>query len=283
MRKHWIVAAAGGVVLLALLMLAAVGSRQEGWGGGRRGTTRAVPGVIIDSAYTLLALAMLAVAVVLVLRLRGRLPPFKPRERSHWLTALGLFLFSFLAAVVIVNLDVYGRLPELLANAAQNQQQRGPGAVPGTPGAEQPRDPQFQWWLASLAATAALALYLWRKRHRDAHPGKRRQLAEELEAVLADTLEDLRAERDPRRAVIRAYARMERVFAAHGLPRAAHETPLEYLGRLLRDLRVRATAAHALTELFERAKFSRHEIDLAMKEEAIAALETVRADLKVAA
>ena len=34
-----------------------------------------------------------------------------------------------------------------------------------------------------------------------------------------------------------------------------------------------------LTQLFERAKFSPHEIDAAMKEESIAALEAVREDL----
>ena len=48
-----------------------------------------------------------------------------------------------------------------------------------------------------------------------------RAIAEELAAVLDDTLDDLRAETDPRRAVIAAYARLERVLAAHGLPRRA--------------------------------------------------------------
>jgi hypothetical protein len=36
----------------------------------------------------------------------------------------------------------------------------------------------------------------------------------------------------------------------------------------------------ALTELFERAKFSRHRIDAEMKEEAIGALVAVRDDLE---
>jgi Domain of unknown function (DUF4129) len=73
------------------------------------------------------------------------------------------------------------------------------------------------------------------------------------------------------------------VLAIHGLPRAPHEAPLEYLARVLRELNVRAEAAHALTELFERAKFSQHEIDVAMKEEAISALARVRDDLEAAA
>ena len=88
---------------------------------------------------------------------------------------------------------------------------------------------------------------------------------------------------DPRRAVIQAYVRMETVLAAHGHAREPHEAPLEYLARVLRELDVRAEAAHALTELFERARFSRHEIDAAMRAEAVASLEAVRDDLRQAA
>jgi hypothetical protein len=45
---------------------------------------------------------------------------------------------------------------------------------------------------------------------------------------------------------------------------------------------VRAPAVKDLTELFERAKFSTHEIDQPMKERAIAALVSVREDLEAA-
>ena len=108
-------------------------------------------------------------------------------------------------------------------------------------------------------------------------------MGERLAAVLDETLDDLRAEQDARRAVIAAYARMERVLAAHGVPRRPSEAPLEYLARALRDLDVPASAALDLTELFERAKFSPHPIDAAMKDEAIGALATVRDDLRAAA
>ena len=97
-----------------------------------------------------------------------------------------------------------------------------------------------------------------------------------------ESLDDLRAEPDPRRAVIAAYARLERVLAAHGLPRNPAEAPLEYLGRMLTELSVSDRAARALTELFERAKFSQHAVGSEMKEQAIEALETVRDDLLAA-
>ena len=108
------------------------------------------------------------------------------------------------------------------------------------------------------------------------------RLATDLAAAVDESLDDLRAEPDPRRAVIAAYARLERVLAAHRLPRRPAEAPLEYLARMLDDLSVSPDAARRLTGLFERAKFSQHAVGTEMKEEAISALETVRDDLLVA-
>jgi hypothetical protein len=107
--------------------------------------------------------------------------------------------------------------------------------------------------------------------------------------------------------VIAAWARMERGLAAAGLPRRASEAPLEYAGRVLataagppghpfgtlptagppggppdRTPPVRPASVRRLTDLFERAKFSHHTIDRAMRDEAVAALRAVRADLAAA-
>ena len=99
--------------------------------------------------------------------------------------------------------------------------------------------------------------------------------------MLDDTLDDLRAEADPRRAIIAAYARLERVLAANGVARAAvrdrrrstfaASSPSSSLG---------SDAVERLTALFARAKFSQHDVDPAMKEEAIGALEQVRDELR---
>ena len=53
--------------------------------------------------------------------------------------------------------------------------------------------------------------------------GPSASVAEAVADVLEDTLDDLRAEADPRRAVIAAYARLERVLATHGLPRRGRD------------------------------------------------------------
>ena len=94
-----------------------------------------------------------------------------------------------------------------------------------------------------------------------------------LADVVAETLDDLRAERDPRRAVIAAYARLERALAALRPAAAPAEAPEEYLARILGELEVGSRRCQRLTALFERAKFSQHEVDAEMKDEAIDTLE----------
>ena len=100
--------------------------------------------------------------------------------------------------------------------------------------------------------------------------------------MLEESLDELRAERDPRRAVIRAYARLERVLAAHGIPRRPSDAPLEYLNRVLVGLSVSPESVQRLTLLFERAKFSHHDVGPEMKDEAIAALQTMQDELRTA-
>jgi hypothetical protein len=103
--------------------------------------------------------------------------------------------------------------------------------------------------------------------------------ASTLDAPLAqlvdEALIDLRHERDARRAVIRAYAAMERLFARGGRPRRA-ETPFEYVERSLEQAGAPRRAAIELTDLFEQARFSDHVIDTSLRTAAIRALEAVR-------
>jgi hypothetical protein len=147
-------------------------------------------------------------------------------------------------------------------------------------------EPEFAWIpvlvTLSLVALAVFGVW-WSGRSRRSARGERGpRIAEELAAAVDLSLDDLRAERDPRRAVIAAYARLERVLASHRLPRRPAEAPLEYLERLLAEESVSPAAARALTRLFERAKFSQHAVGPEMKEQAITALETVRDDLLAA-
>ena len=105
-----------------------------------------------------------------------------------------------------------------------------------------------------------------------------------VEAALADAvdqgLDELRNEPNARKAVIRTYARMERTFAARGMPRQPFEAPLEYLARIVAIAQVSAHSVLRLTQLFSRARFSTHGVDTRMKDDAIEALAALRAELE---
>jgi Domain of unknown function (DUF4129) len=163
----------------------------------------------------------------------------------------------------------------------------GPAVTPTRPGPL----PLLVAGAAVVAMIAIVAAGVLADRRRRTPP---RTPAERLVELLDDTLDDIEREPDPRRAVIAAWARMERGLAAVGLPRRPAEAPFEYAGRVLaaaadapgdsagRTPPVRPASVHRLTDLFERAKFSQHTIDLAMRDEAVAALRAVRADLEEA-
>jgi hypothetical protein len=163
-----------------------------------------------------------------------------------------------------------------------------PGAkpVPSTPGDESGTvyQPSVSWVpiavVLVLVAAAVVAYVVAERRARRGRGGTRDVLVEQLAAVLDDTLDDLRAEADPRRAVVAAYARLERVLAANGVPRHVAETPEEYLPRVLDGLALDPAAVERLTQLYVRAKFSQHEVDSTMKEDAIGALERIRDELR---
>jgi hypothetical protein len=97
------------------------------------------------------------------------------------------------------------------------------------------------------------------------------------EAAVDVSLEALRGEPDPRRAVIAAYAAMERALSRAGLGRHRSEAPLEYVRRVLTEQTQAPDAVRAITDLFQVAKFSQHTVDEAMRGNAIDALQDIRA------
>jgi hypothetical protein len=153
----------------------------------------------------------------------------------------------------------------------RQRQQQGPG-----------RNAEIRWDEVALMvvtiAGIAVVLAATRPKRRPTKPWRERQ--ETVSLALDESLEDLRNETDLRRAIIAAYARMERALAAAGIPRHPAEAPFEYIGRALHELDTSAGAAEQLTALFEWAKFSQHEPDPSMRDEAIEALEAVRDELR---
>jgi hypothetical protein len=87
------------------------------------------------------------------------------------------------------------------------------------------------------------------------------------------------AEPDSRRAVIAAYARMERWLNYAGYGRQLWEAPFEHLDRVVVGLGATAAVGATLAGLYERAKFDNRPCGPDMKAQALQALADLRADL----
>ena len=273
--------AAGLIALLALVAMAARGTHP---GTSGHVATRPVPNSVQDGFITLLAVAyVVIIAAIIVAFLR-----YKDRWHdpgSHWLKnfVLVLVLMGVLTAIGYYAIE-HGRLREQAAKVQRAQARPGNSRnrirhLPATPA----RQAHFEWPLVLGIGGLVLLGGVWmyvRSRRRLAPLLADHGLEADMVSAIETTIDDLRSERDARRAVIAAYALMERTLARHGLARHRAEAPLEYLGSILRGLHVRESAVVSLTRLFEYAKFSGHEIDDAMKEEAIDALVAIRDDLQ---
>lgn len=273
--------AAGLVALLVLVAMAARGSHP---GTSGHVATRPVPNSVQDGFITLLAVAYLVVIAAIVvafLRYRDRWSD----PGSSWLKNFVLVLVLMLIATAAGYYAMtHGHLREQAqkvqrAQARSGNKQQRIRRVPATPA----RQAHFEWplvvGLGGLVLLGGVWVYV-RRRRTLAPLFEDGRLEADMVSAIDTTIDDLRSERDARRAVIAAYAQMERTLGRHGLARHRSEAPLEYLANILRGLRVRESAVRTLTNLFEYAKFSGHQIDDTMKENAIEALIEIRDDLQ---
>jgi hypothetical protein len=263
-----------GVLLAVLLVVVALASR--GQLGGERSADAALrpalpPGVFAYVYAGLLGLAVVAIPCFFYVYARET-PYSRARRRRARMAPFVLVAFAAVALLLGTRWgdEIRAALGELQFWTDGPSGRRGTTATPPAPE-----------WTTTVVVSSVLALgagsaVAWRVARRRL---RRPSLAETISDVLDQTLDDLREERDPRRAIILAYARMEAVLERSGVPRRESEAPLEYVARILLELDVTEAPVRALTDLFERAKFSRHAIDAPMKERAIDALETIRAEL----
>lgn len=102
-------------------------------------------------------------------------------------------------------------------------------------------------------------------------------------AAVSASLDAVRNERDPRRAVIAAYVAMERTLARAGLGRHRSEAPFEYLRRVIDAPATTAEDMRTITALFQHARFSQHTVDESMRSRAVDALMHLRAAIGASA
>jgi hypothetical protein len=278
------------LAVLAVLGLVAVvvvvaGSHRPGGGSG--GTVEPST-YVVETVLTLLMAVYAAAAVATIwifLSLQSdRVRRQREQGRGLRRSVPGLLLALALLALLVFSTEhLRGRLH--LHRLQPARAQRSPPGKNARLQAQRERrteQPKFRVvpFLLALGAIggAAAAMGAAERRRRRRLP-REPQVGLALADVLDETLDDLRAERDPRRAVIAAYARMERVLAAHGLPRRPFEAPVEYLSRVLPEL-ASGASVRRLTDLFERARFSTHAIDVEMRDAAIDAVETLQEELR---
>jgi uncharacterized protein DUF4129 len=141
----------------------------------------------------------------------------------------------------------------------------------------------FNWVFGSLAVMAglgALGLALWSalgdRLVPDGGDADSAMPAVPLRTAVEESLDDLRAEGDPRRAIVRCYARFERVAADSGLERRPWLTPTEFMREVLARLSLPRAAVPTLTGLFELARFSHHPLGPSERDRAVDALHEIR-------
>ena len=215
---------AGGLVGVALIAAVGLASRAHTPAGG--GHTRTISeDVLLEYLLLLfvaLAVVVLPVAIYMFVTGREEERPTLP-ARKNWMKAL--FFSMIVVSVVAVFLlrylhnhhGAHDNPVSQLAGLARHST--------GTAGAV-----RFDWGpviVVGILAVVALVAAAWFVLERRRVDQRIELPAVELALALERTIADLRAEPDPRKAVIAAYAQMERALAEAGLPRTPAEAPRE--------------------------------------------------------
>jgi hypothetical protein len=268
-----------GFAVAALLATAAVASSGRPLSASRGAGPTAG---FFDYVYTTIVLVAIAIVLVVAWALAMQRPgSVRPRERRwHLLSTLLGIAITGIALSILLHSGLRGRLEKLAGIGHQRSGAAAP--VQGRPRAGA-RDARVRWdevgVVLVLVAGVVILLAASRGAKRTARPW-RLDSQDAVSVALDESLDDLRNDPDLRRAIIAAYARMERTLAAEGVPRRPAEAPFEYVERALGELTTSSDSVRRLTGLFEWAKFSHHEPRPEMRDEAIDALVAVRDELR---
>lgn len=275
--------ALGGLAAILLVIVAAATSggfalgEREGSGGL---VSPRLPGFAVWVLVPLLLLSVVASITVLTQVVVGR-QMTSPARRPVW-AQLATLILVVLALVALQQAGILGRADEDRQRGAAEATARPPAPALGADRVT--RSTAFGVVVTVVLAFVLLAILLLMFSVIRKERGLRMDLDDPETRVLLEGVEagidDLATIEDPRAAVIACYARLESSLAAAGLTRKESEAPLEFLERVLVEKRVLDASASRLTALFERARFSSHEIDEPMRRDAADALRRARAQIR---
>ena len=236
-------------------------------------------GVLVANLAVAFAVVVSAVSVVLLLAglfLRGQAKSRdQPGPRS------GVRIVAAVVLVFMLVMLFLRRLKRQDAVAGQSAvvpptTQHPPSSVAGRP----------TWGLGLgigiivIAVLAFVVVAAVARRRRPAGGGPERDVAADAAQAVGDVVREVEDEADPRRAVIRAYDGMERVFASFGMSPAPADTPAEFLSRTLGRTGLSPGPLALLTQLYVSARFDARAVDESMRLRSIDALRQVRSELE---
>ena len=269
-----------GLAVTVLLALAGIASHGRPLAGSRgRGPTA----TFFDYVATTLVIFAIVMLAIVVYSLFGQKVVGGPPRRGRWhlVSSFISFASACVLAYVLIHTGFVQRLHKF-EQALARQQHLRQGVQPGATTPRNARNPRLRWdelgLFIVLIAGTAIVLVATRRTKRVQRPWRLGR-KEEVSLAIDESIDDLRNDPNLRRAIVAAYARMEHALGRAGLPRHPAEAPFEYVERALRSLDTSTDSIRRLTALFERAKFSQHEPEPEMRDEAIDALVAVRDEL----
>jgi hypothetical protein len=271
-------ATAWGALALALVAVVAMEAHGAAWSRQRSGGVRSLPHSVIVTAVVFASVVAAVLFMVILIGARGRETPEQRQKR--WRNAIALLIF--LAAIALLEGFVHpSHTTAVRHGSAPDVSGRG---VPSSGSGG--HHTATTWWPLVIVGLATAGVFAAASVRRSTRRGPATRADADLAVAMVDaSLDDLRNEPDARRAVVAAYARMERGLAARGFAREPAETPTEYFRRALAApdgvvVAVSSEPLRELTALAERARFSTFAIDESMRARAIAALEALRDELQ---
>lgn len=237
-------------------------------------------GVLVTNLVAAFAVVVSAVSIVLLLAslfLRGRANGRdQPGHRSG---------VRIVAAVVLVLMLLMLFLRRLKRHDAVARQS---AAVKPTTHAPPPSAVSMRptWGLGLGIGILVIAVLVFvvvavvARRRRPAGGGPERDFDADAALAVGDVVREVEDEPDPRRAVIRAYDGMERVFASFGMSPAPADTPAEFLSRTLGRTGLSPGPMALLTQLYVSARFDVRAVDESMRHRSIDALRRVRGEFE---